>query len=74
MLEKIVSQIPKDQLVENSWYLGRGRNSNVGFWDGTHFLTLCYKFQEWVVKNEGYYTETEGCFQPFYKLPEGEMI
>lgn len=74
MLEKIVNQIPFEDLIKGQWYLGRGRNSNIGYFDGENFLTICSKMERWVVKKEGYYTEKEGCFQPFYLLDEGEMI
>ncbi len=36
MLEKKLKQIPKSELIKDRWYLGRGRNSNIGmariFW------------------------------------------
>lgn len=66
-------KIPKDKLIKYRWYLGRGRNSNVGFWDGQYFLTIGYCGQ-WVIKDESYYTKTEGCFQPFLLIDEGEII
>lgn len=34
MLEVILEQISKDQLVKRKWHVGRGRNSNVGYWNG----------------------------------------
>jgi hypothetical protein len=74
MLEKKLKQIPKKELVEKRWYLGRGRNANLGYWDGNHFLTICDKMGQWVVKFEPYYEAESGCFQPFMLIDEGEMI
>lgn len=74
MLEKILEIIPKDKLAKGKWYLGRGRNSNIGYWTGKSFLTIGFKFNEPVIKVEPYYTETEGCFQPFLQIDEGKMI
>jgi len=73
MLEKILQQIPKKRLIKNNWYLGRGRNSNVGYWDGKYFLTPSQKFNQWVIKYEPYYGKKSGCFQPFLLLDEGEI-
>ncbi|MEK6758009.1 MAG: hypothetical protein AABX88_02675 [Nanoarchaeota archaeon] len=74
--EKINSykQIPKKELIKNRWYLGRGRNSNVGKWDGKYFQTISIKFDNPVIKFEGYYEKKDGCFQPFLLIGEGEMI
>lgn len=32
-----LTQIPLNCLTEGRWYVGRDRNSNVGFWDGKFF-------------------------------------
>jgi hypothetical protein len=69
-----LSIIPKTQLLKDCWYVGRGRNGNVAFWDGQKFLSIGFKFDEAVVKREPYYEETSGCFQPFYPVDEGKMI
>jgi hypothetical protein len=53
--------------------VGRGRNGNVGFWDGERFLVIGMKF-EYVIKNEPYYTDDCGCFQPFAMVDEGVMV
>jgi hypothetical protein len=74
MLEKRLKQIPMKELIKNRWYLGRGRNSNIGYWDGNNFLTIAYKFDIPTVKIEPYYEERHGCFQPFLLINEGEMI
>ena len=66
--------IPKSELVEGSWYVGRGRNGNVAMWNGQNFLTIGMKFDNAVVKTEPYYEETTGCFQPFYPVDEGKMM
>jgi len=67
------TQIPITDLVKGRWYVGRGRNGNVGFWDGDCFLVIGMKF-EYVIKNEPYYTEETGCFQPFAMVDEGVMV
>jgi hypothetical protein len=68
---QVYEQIPEQELIKDRWYVGRGRNSNVGFWDGESFRTWCYKFEVPTIKYEGHY-ENEGCFQPFriVKAPE----
>jgi len=75
-------QIPLSELQIGRWYVGRGRNSNVGLWDGENFLvvgkggimvsrapTVWEKI--WKLKREPYFTKTEGCFQPFKLVDEG---
>lgn len=52
-------QINKKKLVKNRWYLGRGRNSNIGLWDGMNFLTLGRKFDQYALKKEPYYVRNE---------------
>jgi len=66
--------IPKAELIKGRWYLGRGRCANIGLWDGRHFLTIGYKFEDAVVKREPYYEQDSGCFQPFLLIDEGTMI
>src|SRR5262245_14449595 len=70
----MAEQIPKANLIVGKWYAGRGRNGNVGLWDGRCFLTIAEKFGEYVVKQEPYYTEETGCFQPFALVDEGVMV
>src|SRR5262249_668435 len=53
--------------------VGRGRNGNVGLWDGQCFLVIAEKFDDYVVKHESYFTEDWGCFQPFAMVDEGAM-
>jgi len=74
-------QIPKDKLVLNRWYIGRGRNANVALWtkigDRLTFLTIAPKFNQMVIKDEGYYHEDPqcgGCFQPFALVEEGTVV
>src|SRR3954463_11469490 len=67
-------QIPIEELIPLRWYVGRGRNSNVGRWDGKHFLTITGKLGEDVVKLEPYYADQSGCFQPFALIDEGEVV
>jgi len=66
--------IPKDQLIPYRWYVGRGRTSNVAFWDGENFLTIAEKLGQMVVKVEPYYEAESSCFQPFLLVDEGKMI
>ena len=35
-----VQQIPIELLETGRWYVGRGRNGNVGLWDGKCFLVI----------------------------------
>lgn len=80
-----VQQVPLEQLEIGRWYVGRGRNANVGLWDGEHFLVICeigipvswsprVWENEWGIKREPYFTEDCGCFQPFAVIDEGEVI
>lgn len=70
-----LKQIPREELVHGRFYLGRGRNGNVGRWDekSNSFLVPSWKFDLTVVKHEGYYDPENGCFQPFLLIEEGEM-
>lgn len=36
----ITEQIEESELEKDCWYIGRGRNGNIGKWDGEHFLVL----------------------------------
>lgn len=67
-------QIPKDKLIKGRWYVGRGRNSNIGFWNGEYFITLGIKYNSWNVKIEPQYKSKGGCFQPFLLIDEGKII
>jgi hypothetical protein len=79
-----VRQIPMEQLETGRWYVGRGRNGNVGLWDGECFLVIGQEGvkvsavppkweNRWVIKQEPYFTESSGCFQPFAAINEGEV-
>ena len=67
-------QIPLEQLAKGRYYVGRGRNGNVGAWDGRYFLVVRAKFDEYTLKHERYYTEELGTFQPFALIDEGVMV
>jgi hypothetical protein len=67
-------QIPKKKLIKGRWYIGRGRNSNLGFWDGEFFITIGVKWGSWTNYNEPYYEEKTGCFQPYLLVDEGKII
>ena len=81
----ITTQIPIDELEIGCWYIGRGRNSNIGQWNGEMFAVIAqcdhpvsWKPRKYVteprLKFEFYYTEDEGTFQPFIKIDEGELL
>lgn len=76
---RIAAQIPKEDLEVGAWYSGKGRNGDVGLWDGEDFLVLGLEGKkvgpdrsdwenEYRIKREPYWTVDEGCFQPFTKL------
>jgi hypothetical protein len=69
-----VGQIPMYRLVRGRWYVGRGRNGNVGRWNGQHFLVVGAKFDYYDVKQEPYFAAASGCFQPFREIDEGRMV
>lgn len=83
-MKEVVTQIPLENLEINAWYLGRGRNSNIGKWDGQYFIVIadCTRWEGSVknestyasVKYEPYFTLEEGCFQPFLKIDEGRIV
>jgi len=84
-MKKTCLQIPLKELQIGAWYVGRGRNSNIGQWNGDGFSVIaqCMVYTGSVatvkstypcLKNEPYYTDEEGCFQPFLKIDEGEII
>lgn len=75
----ICRQIPVSELKLNSWYVGRGRNGNVGRWDGECFDVIadCLVYNGSFrtpqktkpgLKFEPYFTADEGCFQPFLHI------
>lgn len=67
-------QIPLQELEIGRTYVGRGRNGNVGKWDGEHFLVVGEKFGSPRIKVEPYCTDESGCFQPFKMIDEGKVI
>ena len=84
-LRKVYKQIPLHELKTGAWYVGRGRNGNVGQWNGDCFLVLgrvsvpvFNSVHRWSlvdgVKQELYYSDFEGSFQPFKQIDEGEML
>jgi hypothetical protein len=70
----LTKKIPAHGLVKGRWYVGRGRNGNVGLWNGEDFLVVGSEFATLVVKQEPYYTEAGGTFQPFLEIDEGLMV
>ena len=62
------------RLVRGRWYVGRGRNGNVGLWDGQDFLVIGERFGRYVIKEEPYFVAASGCFQPFREIDEGRMV
>jgi hypothetical protein len=71
--EGTVGQIPMYRLIRGAWYVGRGRNGNVGLWNGQNFLVIGEKFGEYVIKVEPYFVTASGCFQPFREIDEGQV-
>ena len=77
-------QITRDVLMVGRWYVGRGRNANIGMWDGEDFLVLTEIGQKvgsgprdwakaWGVKREPYFELDQGCFQPFKIVDMGAV-
>ena len=75
-------QIPKEALIACRWYAGRGRNADIGMWNGEDFLVLAEVGQKvgpgprdwvksWGVKKEPYFQADAGCFQPFKMVDMG---
>jgi hypothetical protein len=71
--EGTVGQIPMYRLIRGTWYVGRGRNGNVGLWNGQNFLVIGEKFGGHVIKEEPYFVTASGCFQPFREIDEGQV-
>ena len=74
-----LKQIPIEYLINGRYYLGRGRNGNIGIWNEKYssFLVPSWKFSFLVEKYEGYYLPNDGCFQPFLLIDtdiDGEEI
>jgi len=64
--------IPKKNLITGRWYVGRGRNGNVGIWIKDYFLTIGFKYGDFVLKQETHYDDNQtGCFQPYKLVDEG---
>lgn len=77
-------QLRRDELVPGRWYVGRGRNGNMGLWDGELFLVLArigakvgpgpHDWEtRWGVKMEPYFEPGTGCFQPFKAVDMGSV-
>lgn len=77
-------QIPKEALIVGRWYVGRGRNANIGMWTGEDFLVLAESGQkvgpgssdwvrDWGVKREPHFQSDGGCFQPFKMVDMGNV-
>lgn len=65
-----MQQIPRHQLRRWCWYAGRGRNGNVGLWNGEEFLVVTATLRP-SIKQEPYFDADGGCFQPFLRIDEG---
>ena len=79
----VCTQIPREELVVGAWYIGKGRNSDLGMWDGAHFLVIGQTgirtgprawAKTWAVKREPYFGPAEGCFQPFKQIAMGQVV
>ncbi|MFG5779071.1 hypothetical protein ACFIQF_18555 [Comamonas sp. J-3] len=82
-LLQILTQIPRKKLVKGAWYLGKGRNGDIGMWDGEDFLVIgqnSYPVEprkwvnQWAIKREPYFEAEDGCFQPFKRVPMGQIV
>jgi hypothetical protein len=58
----------------DGWHVGRGRNGNVGLWNGQYFFVIAESSDDYVAKQEPYYGDDSGCFQPFLRADEGRMV
>lgn len=75
MKSKVI--IPMEELVPGKKYIGEGRNSNIGIWNGINFEVVSES--TWTnperypsggktirrIKNEDYYTSRNGTFKPY---------
>lgn len=75
-------QIPVNELIVGRYYVGQGRNGNIGRWDGECFLVLAQCGKKvgpgpgdwenyWGVKCEPYFQTDGGTFQPFKQIDMG---
>lgn len=69
-----MKQIELEKLEIGRYYVGRGRNGDLGLWNGRLFLVIGEKFNRDVIKKEPYYTDGFGCFQPFKVVDLGVMV
>ena len=62
-----MKQIPKSELLNEHWYRGKGRNADMGLWLERFqvFAVVGKKFNNYVLKFEGYWTRKDGCFKPY---------
>ncbi|MBI2631560.1 hypothetical protein HYW75_00980 [Candidatus Pacearchaeota archaeon] len=56
----VAVQIPKRKLIACRLYLGRGRNSNITYWNGINFLTIGFTFRVPRIKTEKYFDRKRG--------------
>ena len=75
-------QIPIKELQEGRYYLGKGRNSDVGYWDGQKFWVISTSHfidparypkgtrLEVRLKNEWPYSRKGGTFKPYRLIQE----
>lgn len=77
-------QLRRDELTAGHWYVGQGRNGNMGLWNGDEFLVLAKVGVKvgpgprdweirWGVKIEPYFEHGSGCFQPFKVVDMGAV-
>jgi hypothetical protein len=70
----VADLVPLEKLVKGRLYVGRGRNANVGLWEGSVFLVIGNLFDDFVVKREPYFTPESGCFSPFGAIAESQVV
>ena len=66
------SMLSRSQLEKGSWYIGRGRNVNVGLWDGETFLVIA-QLGRLTGKSgkEKWRTETGIKYEPYFDDSQG---
>lgn len=62
----------KKKDLKQGWYMGKGRNADIAYWEGTTFLTIGKKFGIYIIKDEGLYEEGY-CFKPEKRIADTKI-
>jgi hypothetical protein len=62
--------LTKYDLIEGQWYVGRGEDSNVGYWTGKAFIIIGHNSKGDIIKHEYHLEDKNGSFQPFVLLDD----